>query len=126
MLLTAIPMLLTAIPESTRYDEACSPRVRVRVSLGGTRPRLLAMALDILGAVVPGPAPDPNNSPRSAEGGPDRVLPPALNGKLPANAAHIFTTGNAVKNGLYSANCVTATIQLIVHASQRSNSSLLQ
>lgn len=78
------------------YDEVCSPRVRVRVSLGGTSPRLLAMALDILGAVVPGPAPDPSNSPRSADGAPDRVLPPALNGKLPANATHFFATERAL------------------------------
>ena len=62
----------------------CSPNVRVRVSLGGTSPKLLAMALDILGAVVPCPAPGPSSSPKSAEGAPERVLPAAGDGKLPA------------------------------------------
>ncbi len=62
----------------------CSPNVRVRVSLGGTSPKLLAMALDILGAVVPCPAPGPSSSPKSAEGAPERVLPAVGDGKLPA------------------------------------------
>ena len=62
----------------------CSPNVRVRVSLGGTSPRLRAMALDILGAVVPCPAPGPSSSPKSAEGAPERVLPAVGDGKLPA------------------------------------------
>ncbi len=42
------------------------------------------MALDILGAVVPCPAPGPSSSPKSAEGAPERVLLAAGNGKLPA------------------------------------------
>ncbi len=62
----------------------CLPNVRVRVSLGGTSPKLLAMALDILGAVVPCPAPGPSSSPKSAEGAPERVLPAVGDGKLPA------------------------------------------
>lgn len=42
------------------------------------------MALDILGAVVPCPAPGPSSSPKSAEGPPERVVPAVGDGKLPA------------------------------------------
>ncbi len=70
-------------PSVERAEDGYRPSVRVRVSLGGTSPRLLAMALDILGAVVPCPAPAPSRSPRSAEGVPERALPPLGEGKLP-------------------------------------------
>ena len=45
------------------------------------------MALDILGAVVPGPWPPPSRSPRSADGAPEWVLPPEGDGKLPTAGA---------------------------------------
>ena len=45
------------------------------------------MALDILGAVVPGPWPPPSSSPRSADGPPEWVLPPEGDGKLPTAGA---------------------------------------
>ena len=67
-----------------------SPSVRVRVSFGGTRPRLRAIALDILGAVVPCPAPALSISPKSAEGAPEGAAERALaalgDGRLPAHS----------------------------------------
>ena len=63
------PSVNTSDFASGRTSEECSlPSVRVRVSFGGTSPRLRAIALDILGAVVPCPAPVLSNSPISAEG----------------------------------------------------------
>lgn len=63
-----------------------SPNVRVRVSFGGTSPRLRAIALDILGAVVPCPPPAFSSSPRSAEGAPERALAALVGGRLPAHS----------------------------------------
>ena len=60
----------------------CIPRVLVLVSFGGTNPRLRAIALDILGAVVPGPAPTPSSSPSSEEG---PLAPPEEAARLPTD-----------------------------------------
>ena len=63
--------------------------MRVRVSFGGTSPRLRAIAFDILGAVVPGPPPAFSRSPNSAEGAPEgvpeRALAAPVDGRLPAH-----------------------------------------
>ena len=62
----------------------------MRVSFGGTKPRLRAIALDILGAVVPCPAPALINSPKSAEGAlegaAERPLAALVDGRLPAHS----------------------------------------
>lgn len=64
--------------------------MRVRVSFGGTSPRLRAIAFDILGAVVPGPPPALSKSPKSAEGAaegvPERALAALVDARLPAQS----------------------------------------
>lgn len=93
----------------------CSPNVRVRVSLGGTSPKLLAMALDILGAVVPCPAPGPSTSPKSAEGAPERVVPAVGDGKLPAGPKPVseFSQHVICKHALsHRAQCTWTTTRL--------------
>lgn len=62
-----------------------SPRVRVRVSLGGTKPKLRAMALDMRGAVLP-EDPGMNSSPKSPEAMLGRLLAPVGEVRLPADA----------------------------------------
>ena len=86
-----------------------SPNVRVRVSFGGTSPRLRAIALDILGAVVPCPPPALNNSPRSAEGAPEaapeRALAALADGRLPAQS-HRYT----IKGLIARSTCVIQSV----------------
>lgn len=85
----AEPAAELADSEAGMSLDLSSPSVRVRVSFGGTSPRLRAIAFDILGAVVPWPPPAFSKSPKSAEGAPEgvpeRALAAPVDGRLPAH-----------------------------------------
>ena len=82
-----------ALDKRSQQDHAntfvreASPRVRVRVSLGGTKPKLRAMAFDMRGAVLP-EDPGLKSSPKSPEAILGRLLAPVGDVKLPADAQH--------------------------------------